>query len=111
LGRFRFCSGTLSLKGGSRAHTWAVPQHKEIIVASKKNSFLPTSPYLTRVFREWIHDHLDHEERGREVIRGPAGYAPYFNRTFTYEIYYNGIYFYEIFFYGSILLETVYTSP
>jgi hypothetical protein len=33
-----------------------------------------------------------------------AGYAPYFNRTFAYEIYYYGIYFYEIYFYGSILL-------
>ncbi len=34
------------------------------------------------------------------------GYAPYFNRTFAYEIYYYGIYFY-----GSILLQTVYTRP
>jgi hypothetical protein len=38
------------------------------------------------------------------------GYAPYFNRTFAYEIYYYGIYFYEIYFYGFILLQTVYTS-
>jgi hypothetical protein len=39
------------------------------------------------------------------------GYAPYFNRTFAYEIYYCGIDFYEIYFYGSILLQTVYTRP
>ncbi len=42
------------------------------------------------------------------------GYAPYFNRTFAYEIYYYGIYvryFYDIYFYCSILLQTVYTSP
>jgi hypothetical protein len=39
------------------------------------------------------------------------GYAPYFNRTFAYEIYYYGIYFYKICFYGFILLQTVYTSP
>jgi hypothetical protein len=40
-----------------------------------------------------------------------VGYAPYFNRTFAYEIYYYGIYFYEIYFYSSILLQAVYTSP
>jgi hypothetical protein len=45
-----------------------------------------------------------------EVV-GVWGYAPYFNRTFAYEIYYYGIYFYEIYFYGSILIQTVYTSP
>ncbi len=27
-----------------------------------------------------------------------VGYAPYFNRTFAYEIYYNGIYFLDIYF-------------
>jgi hypothetical protein len=43
--------------------------------------------------------------------RSGEGYAPYFNRTFAYEIYYYGIYFYEIYFYFSILLLTVYTSP
>jgi hypothetical protein len=34
------------------------------------------------------------------------GYAPYFNRTFAYDIYYCGIYFYEIYSYGF----SVYTS-
>jgi hypothetical protein len=31
-----------------------------------------------------------------------TGYAPYFNRTFAYEIYYYEIYFYEIYFYSFI---------
>jgi hypothetical protein len=39
-----------------------------------------------------------------------SGYAPYFNRTFAYEIYYYGIYFYEIYFYEIYFNGRLYTS-
>ncbi len=62
------------------------------------------------LFPSFILDKISYRPPPTNILqRLFEGYAPYFNRTFAYEIYYYGIYFYEIYFYGSILLQTVYT--
>ncbi len=74
----------------------------------KNIPFVKLISQATDVSERFIFERLKSQGYLKDFL---MGYAPFFNRTFAYEIYYYGIHFYEIYFYSSILLQTVYTSP